>query len=130
MRILIADNQPKVRFALRVTLERHPGLKTVSEAFDSEDLLSQAQAVHPDLILVDWKLQGRPGPDVLSALHDLSPDLRVIVLSADPEVRVIALNAGASAFVSKTAPPEPLLSAIDDCWRAWQQRQAKNEIQK
>lgn len=125
MRILIADDRPKVRFALRVTLERHPGFKSVSEAVDAEDLLSQTQAVRPDLVMVDWKLPGKAGPDLMSALHRTCPDLRVIVLSGDPDVRPCALKAGADAFVSKTAPPEPLLSAIDDCWRVWQQRRAK-----
>ena len=58
MQILLADNQPKVRFGLRVLLERQPGLKVVGEAVDAEDLLTQMEATCPDLILLGWELPG------------------------------------------------------------------------
>jgi DNA-binding NarL/FixJ family response regulator len=58
MQILLADNQPKVRFGLRVLLERQPGLQVVGEAADAEDLLAQVEADCPDLVLLDWELSG------------------------------------------------------------------------
>ena len=58
MQILLADNQPKVRFGLRVLLERQPGLQVVGEAADAKDLLAQVEADCPDLVLLDWELSG------------------------------------------------------------------------
>ncbi len=58
MQILLADNQPKVRFGLRVLLERQPGLKVVGEAADAEELLAQMEAACPDLVLLGWGLPG------------------------------------------------------------------------
>jgi DNA-binding NarL/FixJ family response regulator len=58
MRILLADDQPKVRFALRVLLERQPGLKVVGEAADADDLLAQMETACPDLVLLAWELPG------------------------------------------------------------------------
>jgi DNA-binding NarL/FixJ family response regulator len=56
MRILLADNLPKVRFALRVLLEQQPGLEVVGEATDAQDLLIQVEATAPDLVLLRFSL--------------------------------------------------------------------------
>jgi two-component system nitrate/nitrite response regulator NarP len=112
MRILVADEQSKVRFALRVLLGQQPGLEIVGEATDSEELLAQAKAVSPDLVLVHWGLRGLVPADLLAALRRGSHDLRVVALSARPEARSAALAAGADAFVYKVDPPERLLAAI------------------
>ena len=125
MRVLIADDQPKVRFALRVTLERQPGFKTVSEVVDAEDLLSQARAMRPDLLLLDWELPGMDAEGTLRILRNLCPHLSVIVLSGTDDVRQGALQAGADAFVSKADPPDRLFSAIGEYWN---RRQDHNEL--
>jgi DNA-binding NarL/FixJ family response regulator len=114
MRILVADDQPKVRFALRVLLERQPGLKVVGEAADAGDLLAQMETACPDLVLLAWELPGL-AVDLLTALRRVCPDLFVIALSGRLEVRRAALDAGADAFVYKCDPPERLLTAIADC---------------
>jgi len=115
MRILLADSQPKVRFAMRVLLERQPGLKVMGEAADADDLLNQAEMSCPDIVLIAWSLPGMAADGFLPALRGVCPDLSVIVLSGRPELRRAALDAGADAFVSKTDPPEYLLMAIEDC---------------
>jgi DNA-binding NarL/FixJ family response regulator len=112
MRILVADEQSKVRFALRVLLGQQPGMEIVGEATDSEDLLAQAKAVSPDLVLLHWGLRGLVPADLIAALRRGSHDLRVVALSARPEARSAALAAGADAFVYKVDPPERLLAAI------------------
>jgi DNA-binding NarL/FixJ family response regulator len=119
MRILIADDQPKVRFALRVALERQPGSKTVGEATDTADLLAQARSVCPDLLLLDWDLPEMSTPELLTELRRICRCLKVIVLSEKSEVEQAALAVGADTFVSKADPPEHLLKAISECWHRW-----------
>ncbi|MGB8647252.1 MAG: response regulator transcription factor [Anaerolineae bacterium] len=126
MRILIADDQPKVRFALRVTLERQPGFKAVSEAVDAEDLISQAQAMCPDLVLLDWELPGMAAEELLCNLHRSCPQLSVIALSGKEDAREAALKAGVNAFVSKADPPDRLLSAIGEYWNREQDKAIRN----
>ena len=63
MRILVADNQPKVRYALRVLLEHQPGLEVVGEVADGAALLAQVKATHPDVVLLHWRLRDRACPD-------------------------------------------------------------------
>ena len=113
MRILLADDQPRVRFALRVLLERQPGLEVMGEAVDVDDLLCQAEQSCPDLVLLGWELPGWAADDSLSTLRRVCPDVCVIALSGRPEARRAALTAGADAFISKSDPPERLLAAIE-----------------
>ena len=112
MRILLADSQPRVRFALRSLLEEQSEHIVVSEAADCQELLAQVAAACPDLMLIDWDLPGMAGADLLAALQRICPGLHVIALSCRPEAEQEALAAGVQVFVSKAGPPEPLLAAI------------------
>ena len=115
MQVLLADNQPQVRFGLRVLLEHQDGIKVVGEAANALDLLAQARTAHPDLILLDWKLPKMRPADLLPDLRQLCPDVTVIVLSGRPEAHKAALSAGADGFVGKYELPEKLLTAITHC---------------
>lgn len=112
MRILLAEDQPKVRYALRVLLERQPGLAIVGEATDRNDLLNRVEVTLPDVVLLGWELPGLTAMDSLSPLRRIRPNLLVIALSGRSEAKLAALSAGADAFVSKGDPPESLLAAI------------------
>jgi two-component system response regulator DesR len=110
--ILLADNRSKVRFALRALLRQHPDLSIAGEASDAQALVAGVEANSPDLVLLDWELQGMATAVLIAALRTACPGLRVIVLSGRPEARQAALAAGADAFVSKIDPPDKLLAAI------------------
>lgn len=112
MRILIADDQDCVRYALRTLLMQQPGLQVVGEAADSQGLLSQAQATAPDLILVDWALPGLSQAGGVAILRSATRICKIVVLSSRPGARRAAQAAGADAFVSKRDPPERLLAAL------------------
>jgi DNA-binding NarL/FixJ family response regulator len=90
-------------------------LKVVSEAVDARELLTEAKAVLPDLVLLDWELRGLTPAELMPTLRRVCPGLAVVVLSGRPEARSDATEAGADAFVSKTDPPDSLLAAIKDC---------------
>ena len=125
MRVLIADDQPQVRSALRLLLKQETDLAVVGEADDAERALELSAEQRPDLVLLDWELPdqraGGPlnsaGQRLLPALRACCPRLKVIALSGRPEARQAALDAGVDAFVSKGDPPERLLAAVDDCRR-------------
>ena len=112
MRVVLADDQSRVRSALRLLLEQQPELEVVGEAAQAEGLLVQVKALCPDLVLLDWELPGLQTVSLLPALRDLCPHLRVVALSGRPEARQAALDAGVDAFVSKGNPPEQLLAAV------------------
>ena len=115
MRILLADNQPKVRFALRVLLKRQLGVDVVGEAVNADDMLAKVEMTRPDLLLLAWELPGLAAAKVFALLRKAFPNLMIIVLSGRPEARLAALATGTDAFVSKTDPPERLLDVIRGC---------------
>ncbi len=115
IRIMIAERQAKVRFALRVALEQIPGTKTFGETSSAEDLLAQAQSVGPDLAIVAWESPGLPIPERVATLRRECPDTRVIVLGARMEMRADALGSGAHAFVWMGDAPDALMSAVQHC---------------
>ena len=112
MRIILADDQPKVRLGLRLLMEQEQDMTVVAEAGDAGSLLAQVEESLPDLILLDWSLQDPAATEQVAALRQACPQVAVVVLSAQPEVETAALATGADAFVSKADPPEKLLAAI------------------
>jgi len=112
MRVLMADDHPKVRWALRTFIEEEPGLTTVGEVSEPDTLLSQALTLQPDLILLEWELHGWPGDKVLSALRALNLPAQVIVLSWRPESERDALAVGADGFAGKADGPAQLLTVL------------------
>ena len=115
MRILIADTQPKVRFALQVLLQRQPDLKVVGEAIDAESLLEEVETACPDVLLLGWELPGMDMDCLVPSLRDRCPGIVVIALSGRLEAHRAASELGVDAFVSKSSPPDQLLAAITRC---------------
>ncbi|GIL11822.1 MAG: hypothetical protein BroJett038_05420 [Chloroflexota bacterium] len=111
LRILVADDQSDVRYALRTLLQlvKELHVEVVGEAADADTLLNEVASLEPDVLLVDWKL---PGLRAIAYLRALYPRLRIIVLSVRAEARQAALDAGADAFVFKGDPVERLVEAI------------------
>ena len=112
MRVLLADDQIRVRSALRLLLDQEPGLQVVGEVADATGLLLAATEKAPDLVLLDWELPGLPAAQLLRLLLYERPLLKVIAMSSRPEVAQPALDAGAQAFLSKSEPPERVLSIL------------------
>ena len=109
-RILVADNDARVRSALRHLLKQEPGQLVIRDSADLGGLAAQVREFQPDLVLLDWELPGRPAAALLFALHGLERHPQVIVLSSRAEAEREALAMGADGFVSKGEPPERLLT--------------------
>ncbi len=111
MRVLIADDQPSVRSALRLLLEQN-GMSVVGDVTSGAGLVEWLAVNRADLVLLDWELPGQSCGEVIQVLRSLYPYLSVIVLNSRPQTREAALAAGADGFVCKGDPPEYLLKAI------------------
>ena len=116
MDVVIADSRAEVLSALRVHLAEEPDVCVVAEAHDVSTLLTALESVRPNVVLVDWDLDGShaSGTDrgLLAEIALASPGARVIALSARIDAKAEALEAGADAFVSKCAPADQLLVAL------------------
>lgn len=115
MKVLLADDQIKVRSALRLLLEQQADVEILGEAVDSTGVLDWVKVACPDLILLDWELPGLQAVQLVRAVGEACPGARIVAMSGWPESRATALAAGVDVFVSKGEPPERLLSAIAVC---------------
>ncbi len=111
MRVLLADDEPKVRSALRLILEQQKEVETVEEVTDAVSLANQLKSNPPDLLLVDLELPGLHSGALLSDLRRYAP-LKVIVLSGRHQPPMMCLISGADAFVSKCDPPDRLFETL------------------
>jgi len=114
VRVLLADDEPSVRSALRLILEQQADIEVAGEANDADNLLKWLTANRTDVLLVDWELPGISGKELVTILHTLAPEMQIIVLNSSPQTRQPALQAGARDFVSKGEPPEVLLAALEN----------------
>jgi two-component system, NarL family, nitrate/nitrite response regulator NarL len=115
LKVLVIDDHPLVQEGVAAALEALGHDVDVIAAADSEQGLVAA-AANPDidLVLLDLALPGMSGLGVISALHQRSPSLPVVVLSAleDPENIRNAISAGAMGFVPKSAQTRVLIEAL------------------
>jgi DNA-binding NarL/FixJ family response regulator len=114
IQVMIADDHPVVRQGLRVLLEVQEDMDVVGEAADGAQAMTLAAELVPDVLLLDLKMPGTTGPDVISGLSARCPDVRILVLTsvADPTAAQAAVRAGAAGFLYKDVDPDALVRAI------------------
>lgn len=112
MQIILADDQGKVRSALRLLLEQHAGFQIIAETGSRSELAVYLYQYKPDLVLLDWELPGLDSAAGVRALQSLSISTRFVAMSSRPESAQEALNARVDAFISKTDPPEKVLRVV------------------
>ena len=114
IRVLIADDHPVVRQGLRVLLEVAGDMEVVGEAPDGPDVARLAAELAPDVILLDLKMPGMKGPDVIADLAARRIPARTLVLTSvtDPGAARAALQAGAAGLLYKDVDPDALLRGI------------------
>lgn len=114
IRILVVDDHTLFRRGLTALLAREPGFEVVGDAGDAGEAQRRAQALQPDLILLDNHLPGVNGVDALPALREAAPGARVLMLtvSEDEQDLAAALRAGACGYLLKTIDGDALALAI------------------
>lgn len=111
----MADDHPVVRKGLQSCLAKHEHIKVVGEASDGDEALRKARELAPDLILMDITMPKMNGLAVTELLRKEAPRTKILVLSIHSNKEYIfrVIQAGAHGYVSKEAPPDELLRAIE-----------------
>ena len=112
MKILLVDDSSMARRNVRQMLEAE-GYEVV-EAEDGMTALERYYLDKPDLVLLDLVMKGMRGLDVLDKLHEMDPNVRAIVVSADIQdsSRAMAVAGGARNFLNKPVDRASLLTAV------------------
>jgi DNA-binding NarL/FixJ family response regulator len=116
IRVLIADDQPLMRSALRMCLVAEDDLEVVGEAADGREALALTERLRPDVVILDVRMPVLDGVAATRALTggDGAAPVRVLIVTTFDldEYVVEALRAGASGFLVKDATPAELVQAV------------------
>jgi len=114
IRLLVVDDHQLVRKGIRSLLINHPDIEIVGEAENGVIALSQVQACNPDIVLLDIRMPGLDGIEVIRQLHRTRPEVKIIILTAyDDEAYISgALEAGVHGYLLKNISHEVLADAI------------------
>lgn len=111
MRILVVDDDARVRDAVRALIDASQGLSVCGEASSGPEAIRADEELVPDVVVLDLLLPAaKDGLDVLARL--VRTGRRVIALSLDGALRDAALDAGAVVFIDKGAGPDRLIQAL------------------
>ena len=114
IRIVLADDHPLFREALRGVLKGSPGLEVVGEAADGQQALALCAREKPHLLLLDAVMPRVGGFEVLERLPAASPATRALLFTGylGRQYEEKALAAGAKGFLGKDAPAEVIIRAV------------------
>ncbi|MEV5783786.1 response regulator transcription factor [Streptomyces sp. NPDC052287] len=112
--LLIVDDHPVVRDGLRGMFESAPGFTVLGEAADGVAALALAQALDPDVVLMDLRMPGGNGVAAIAELTRRGARARILVLTTyDTDSDTLpAIEAGATGYLLKDAPRDELFTAV------------------
>ncbi|WP_433248361.1 response regulator [Actinomadura nitritigenes] len=112
--LLIADDHPVVRDGLRGMFTGEPGFEVLAEAADGAEAVRLAEALRPDVVLMDLRMPGTDGVTAITRMAERGLPARVLVLTTyDTDSDVLpAIEAGATGYLLKDALQDELFRAV------------------
>ena len=114
-RILIADDRESMRTAVKSVFVMRPNWEVCGEAEDGEEVVAKAAQLHPDLILMDFRMHQSDGLKAAAEIKRAMPELPIVMytLYKTDELEAAAKRVGIRFVVAKEDNVQSLLNAID-----------------
>ncbi len=114
IRVLVVDDHPLLRNGVAALIASQADMEVVGEAVNGRSAVETARRLAPDIILMDLRMPDMDGVEATAAIRAILPGTRVMVFTtySGDVLATRALDAGASAYMLKTTPPETLLDTI------------------
>lgn len=112
--VLLADDHTLIRAGLRMVVEAQPDLAVVGEANDGREAVAMAQALKPDVAVMDIGMPSLNGIEAARQIRGTLPQTQIVMLSMHSDEGYIlrALKAGAKAYLLKDSAEADLARAI------------------
>jgi len=127
IRIAIVDDHTMLREGLRKILAMEDDLEVIADTDEARQAAGLAAEHTPDVMLLDIRMPGTSGLEVIGAVHEASPSTKVLILTASDDRRdhVAALTQGARGIMMKDSAAETLVTAIRAVYngQAWVDRE-------
>jgi len=113
-RILIVDDHLIIREGLRLMFDTVPDFELVAEAVNGAEALTQVEAHHPDVVLMDLQMPVMDGITAVETLRRTHPDLAVVILTTYKENDLLlrGLKAGARGYLLKDTDRQTLINTV------------------
>lgn len=114
LRILIADDHPLLREALRQALDSEKDAEVIAEAGDGEEAVKLASELKPDVVVMDIVMPKLNGIEATKKIKEIAPNIAILILTAydDEEYVLGLLDAGAAGYLLKSVRGRDLVQAI------------------
>jgi DNA-binding NarL/FixJ family response regulator len=119
-RLVVADDNPGIRALTRITLHDRDAIDVVAEAADGVEAIAAVLKHAPDVLLLDLRMPGVDGLEVLAHLQREEVATKVVIYSSHARERLapLLMELGARGYVEKGAAPEVLTRAVLDACAA------------
>ena len=113
-RIILADDHYLIRNGIKTLIAQEAGLKVIAEAADGQELMDILKEKRPNMVILDISMPQISGFEALQNIHDLYPDIKILVLTMYSNVQYCyhALSTGAHGYLLKDDSATELLPAI------------------
>jgi DNA-binding NarL/FixJ family response regulator len=113
-RIILADDHPLMRQALKMWIDKQQDLEVVAEASDGKEAVNIASKLHADIVIMDISMPKVSGLEATKQIVSRCPNTKVLVVTVytDKEHILGILRAGASGYLTKNSPGEEIIHAI------------------
>lgn len=114
LRVIIVENHELVSESLRLLLEEQGDMQVVGKASSVAEASLLPRQLAPHVVVMDFHLDDGTGRDAALAMREVFPNVRFVFLSRDEsdDAQLAAVEAGASAYLHKSAPGSEVIRAI------------------
>jgi YesN/AraC family two-component response regulator len=121
VKVLICDDEPRIREALQSLLSTYgllklddtsPQIEVVGNAANGREAILMVEKCQPDVVLMDAFMPVMNGLEATRAIKAIEPQVKVIMLTLYSELQRVAKTAGVDAFLVKGCPAEKLIDTI------------------